>query len=64
LSSGSVADFLGALEVNIPWKQLVYAIDRVIGDAREHVTQISLRIDSNEFATSYRVPNYAEPLRL
>jgi len=29
----------------VPWQQFLYAVDRMIGDALEHVLQITLWVD-------------------
>jgi hypothetical protein len=48
----------------VPGQQFINAIDRIIGDMGEQVTQIALRVDAVELGGSCRAPDYAEPSRL
>jgi hypothetical protein len=54
--------FLLALQVrsDIPWQQFADAIDRLVSDVHEHVTQIAFGIQPVEVGGSCRVPDYAE----
>ena len=44
----------------VPGKQVADAIDGMVGDAGEHVAEISLRIELAHFCGLCRPPNYAE----
>ena|ERR1700704_1735964 len=47
----------------VPGKQVADAIDGMVGDAGEHVAEISLRIELAHFCGLCRPPNYAERVR-
>jgi hypothetical protein len=51
---------LSAARPPVPGQQLVDAVDRVIGDAGEHVAQVTLRIETIHLGGLCRAPNYAE----
>ena len=46
-----------------PRKQFVDPVDRVVGDAREDVAQVSFRIETIELGGLYHPLNYAERTR-
>lgn len=47
----------------IPRQSFVHAFDRVIGDRRENLGKIVLRIQPVQFRRLCRAPNYAERIR-
>lgn len=57
LNSGNVES---QLVCNDPRQQFVYAIDRMLGDASDHETQVGFGIHAVQFGGLCRVPNYAE----
>jgi hypothetical protein len=46
-----------------PRKQFADPVDRVVGDAREDVAQVSFRIETIELGRLCRSTNYAERFR-